>query len=58
MNERVLVTGGAGYTKKRFIVSNAKLEPKGWRPHHGRDAGIRELIKGYQMSHNEIYSNV
>ena len=36
----------------------AKLEGKGWRPHHSLDAGIRELIKGYQMLHNEIYSNV
>ncbi len=44
--------------KRDYIVSNAKLEAKGWRPHHSLDAGIRELIKGYQMLHNEIYSNV
>jgi nucleoside-diphosphate-sugar epimerase len=44
--------------KRDYIVSNAKLEAKGWRPHHSLDAGIRELIKGYQMLRNEIYSNV
>jgi len=46
------------YKKRDCIVSNAKLEAKGWHPHHGLDSGIRELIKGYQMLHNEIYSNV
>ena len=45
------------YNKRDYIVSNAKLEAKGWRPRHGLDAGIRELIKGYQMLHNEIYPN-
>ncbi len=44
--------------KRDYVVSNAKLEAKGWRPHHSLDAGIRELIKGYQMLRNEIYSNV
>jgi hypothetical protein len=34
------------YNKRDYIVLNAKLEAKGWRPHHGLDAGIRELIKG------------
>ena len=44
--------------KRDYIVSNAKLEATGWAPQHGLDAGIRELIKGYRMLRNEIYSNV
>lgn len=44
--------------KRNYIVSNAKLEATGWRPRHGLDTGIRELVKGYQMIRNEIYSNI
>jgi len=44
--------------KRDYIVSNAKLEATGWAPQHNLDAGIRELIKGYRMLRNEIYSNV
>ena len=44
--------------KRDYIVSNAKLEATGWRPQHSLDAGIQELIKGYRMLRNEIYSNV
>ena len=44
--------------KRDYIVSNAKLEATGWAPQHGLDAGVKELIKGYRMLRNEIYSNV
>ncbi|HXY58883.1 MAG TPA: NAD(P)-dependent oxidoreductase [Methylocystis sp.] len=44
--------------KRDYVVSNAKLEAVGWAPRHSLDAGIRELIKGYRMLRNEIYSNV
>jgi len=44
--------------KRNYIVSNAKLEATGWRPQHALDMGIGELIKGYRMIRNEIYSNV
>lgn len=44
--------------KRDYIVSNAKLEATGWRPAHSLDMGIQELIKGYRMIRNEIYSNV
>lgn len=44
--------------KRDYIVSNAKLEATGWRPAHSLDMGIQELIKGYQMIRNEVYSNV
>lgn len=44
--------------KRDYIVSNAKLEATGWRPQHSLDAGVQELIKGYRMLRNEIWSNV
>ena len=44
--------------QRDYVVSNAKLEKLGWKPQHGLDAGIRELLKGYQMIRNTIYSNV
>lgn len=44
--------------KRDYIVSNAKLEATGWVPAHSLDMGIAELIKGYRMIKNEVYSNV
>ncbi len=44
--------------KRDYIVSNAKLEATGWRPQHGLDAGVVELVKGYRTLRNEIWSNV
>lgn len=44
--------------KRDYIVSNAKLESKGWKPKHSLDDGIRELLTGYQMLSNEKYGNV
>ena len=38
--------------KRNYIVSNDKIEGRGWRPKHGLDAGIHELIKGYTMIRN------
>lgn len=44
--------------KRDYEVSNAKLEATGWSPHWSLDEGIKELIKGYAMLRNEVYSNV
>ena len=49
---------GEDADKRDYIVSNEKLEATGWRPRHSLDDGIAELIKGYRMIRNEIYSNV
>ena len=35
--------------KRDYLVSNKKLESKGWSPDHTLDGGILELIKGYQV---------
>jgi nucleoside-diphosphate-sugar epimerase len=44
--------------KRDYLVSNAKIEKTGWKPQHGLDAGIRELIKGFRMMKNSSYANV
>ncbi len=44
--------------KRDYIVSNAKLEKTGWRAEHNLEKGIKELLKGYQMIRNSVYSNV
>lgn len=44
--------------KRDYIVSNEKLEATGWAPDWTLDAGIGELIRGYQMIRNSRYANV
>lgn len=44
--------------KRDYIVSNAKLEASGWKPAYSLDFGIGELIKGYTMLKNTIYTNI
>lgn len=44
--------------KRDYVVSNAKIEATGWRPDHGLDAGIRELVKGYRMLRNGRFANI
>ncbi|MBI1776493.1 MAG: NAD(P)-dependent oxidoreductase [Proteobacteria bacterium] len=44
--------------KRDYIVSNAKIEQTGFRPKYSLDDGIKEMIKGYTMLQNSVYSNV
>jgi nucleoside-diphosphate-sugar epimerase len=44
--------------KRDYIVSNEKIERTGFKPAYSLDAGIAELIKGFAMLRNSIYSNV
>ncbi len=44
--------------KRDYIVSNAKIEQTGFRPQYSLDDGIKEMIKGYTMLQNSVYSNV
>jgi nucleoside-diphosphate-sugar epimerase len=44
--------------QRNYIVSNAKLESTGWKPRVHLDAGILELMKGYNMIKNTRYGNV
>lgn len=44
--------------KRNYIVSNEKIERAGFRPQVSLDAGIAELIKGYQVIRRRGYANV
>ena len=44
--------------QRNYIVSNAKIEATGYRPVVGLQAGIAELIKGYQVVRRNQFSNV
>lgn len=44
--------------QRDYIVSNAKIEAKGFRPSYSLDSGIQELIKGFRMIRNTRYGNV
>lgn len=44
--------------QRNYVVSNAKIEATGFKPAYSLDAGIQELIKGFQMIRNTRYGNV
>ena len=44
--------------KRDYIVSNARMAATGFRTEWGLDRGIRELIKGFTILRNSLYSNV
>jgi nucleoside-diphosphate-sugar epimerase len=44
--------------KRDYIVSNQRILSTGYKPQWNLDRGIAELIKGYEIVKNTIYSNV
>jgi nucleoside-diphosphate-sugar epimerase len=44
--------------KRDYIVSNEKIEATGYQPAFSLDVGIQELIKGYVMLRDTLYSNI
>ena len=44
--------------KRNYIVSNYKIEATGFKPEWSIDAGIKELIKGFEMINNRKYGNI
>jgi len=44
--------------KRNYVVSNARLAGTGFKPEWSLRQGIRELIKGYSILRNSLYSNV
>jgi nucleoside-diphosphate-sugar epimerase len=37
------------FDQRKYMVSNAKLESKGWKPEFSLEDGIQELIMGYEL---------
>jgi nucleoside-diphosphate-sugar epimerase len=44
--------------KRDYIVSNARIAATGFKPEWNLDRGIAELVKGFTILRNTIYSNV
>jgi nucleoside-diphosphate-sugar epimerase len=44
--------------KRDYIVSNARIAGTGFKPEWDLDRGIEELIKGFTILRNSLYSNV
>jgi nucleoside-diphosphate-sugar epimerase len=44
--------------KRDYIVSNARIAAAGFKPEWSLDRGITELVKGFTILRNTIYSNV
>ena len=44
--------------QRNYIISNAKIESTGFQTQVGLDAGIRELVKGFQIVRRNQYANV
>jgi nucleoside-diphosphate-sugar epimerase len=44
--------------KRDYIVSNARIINTGFEPDWSLSRGIKELIKGYTILRNSLYSNV
>jgi nucleoside-diphosphate-sugar epimerase len=44
--------------KRDYIVSNARIASTGYKPEWGLDRGIEELMKGYTILKNSLYSNI
>lgn len=44
--------------QRNYIVSNEKIEKTGYRPEVSIQAGIAELIKGYQVLRRNQYANI
>ncbi len=49
---------GTDPDKRDYIVSNARLEARGWEAQYSLDDGIEELKKVFTILKNKMYSNI
>ena len=49
---------GEDIDKRDYIISNKKIEEKGFETKVSLEKGIEELIKGYQIIKRNQYSNI
>ena len=54
----VLSEIGKDPDQRNYIVSNAKIETTGFQTQVGLDAGVWELVKGFQIVRRNQYANV
>jgi nucleoside-diphosphate-sugar epimerase len=45
------------FDKRNYIVSNEKLESKGWKPIYDLDYGIKQLMSAYKFVVNKNNQN-
>ena len=58
VREKVVAALGEDPDKRNYVVSNAKIEATGFQPSVSLDAGITELLKGYQIVRRGGFANV
>lgn len=44
--------------KRNYIVSNEKIEKTGFKPQYSLEAGIKELLKAYQVARRNEFTNL
>ena len=49
---------GKDIDQRNYIVSNEKIEKRGFKTEFSLDFGIEELIKGFSMINNRKYGNI
>lgn len=54
----VISEHGSDPDKRNYIISNERIEKTGYQTTVGLEAGIQELIKGYQVIRRNQYANV
>jgi nucleoside-diphosphate-sugar epimerase len=44
--------------QRNYLVSNSKIESRGFKPTVSLDSGLRELVKGLEIFNHKLFSNI